>query len=332
MKIQKNIPLAPFTTFGIGGDARFFAGAQSVDELREAFAFAKEKDFPIFILGGGSNVLIDDAGFPGLVIKIKTQGVEEEGGTLIAAAGESWDALVQRAVGLSLWGIENLSGIPGTLGGAVVQNIGAYGQALSQTLAWAQVLDLQTNEVKTLNNDACAFGYRDSIFKREEGRYIIMRAALQLSPQAKPDLSYKDLAQHFSGRDPSLKEVREAVIAIRKNKFPDLSQEGTAGSFFKNPIVSEEEGAILLKRYPGLPLFAMPEVAGIKVPLAWLLDHVLHAHGMQVGNARLFERQPLVIAVKKGSSADDIKKLAQQVQEKVKEVCGIDIEPEVKIL
>ena len=178
MQIKENVPLAPFTTFGIGGPAAFFNTVASVDELKESLDFARDKNLTTLIFGGGSNMLVPDAGWAGLVIKIEIKGVEIEGGKstneklIIAGAGESWDALVARTVSEKLWGIENLSGIPGTVGGAVVQNIGAYGAALSQTLSWVEVLDTQTGEVKKLTNAECAFGYRESIFKKEEGRYV----------------------------------------------------------------------------------------------------------------------------------------------------------------
>ncbi|HWB33880.1 MAG TPA: FAD-binding protein, partial [Candidatus Paceibacterota bacterium] len=177
MELTEHIGLAPFTTFGIGGPARYFVRAKDLSELHEALAFAKEKNLAAFFLGGGSNLLVSDAGFKGMVIKIECMGVEQDGDTFIAAAGESWDGLVARAVRGHWWGIENLSGIPGTMGGAVVQNIGAYGASLSQMLAWAEVLDTASGEIQKLSNAECQFGYRDSIFKKEPERYVVLRAA-----------------------------------------------------------------------------------------------------------------------------------------------------------
>ncbi len=330
--IEENIPLAPLTTFCIGGPARFFAHATSVEELKEALAFAKEKSLATLILGGGSNVLIDDKGFNGLVIKIEITGVEEERELFIAGAGESWDALVFRAVNRNLWGAENLSGIPGTVGGACVQNIGAYGQAFSQTLEWIDIYDAVDGCEKRLTKSDYASGYRDSIFKREPDRYIVLRAALKFSASGVPDVSYKDLTARFAGKSPGLAEIRDAVLAIRANKFPDLSREGTAGSFFKNPIMSFADAKRLQKTYPDLPLFPMPETSGMKVPLAWLLDHALNMRGTSVGGARLFERQPLVIAAQKNSSSEDVKKLGALVQEKIRTAFGVEIEPEVRIV
>ncbi len=332
MEIQEQIPLGPLTTFQLGGPARFFARAASVEHIAEALAFAKEKNLRVFMLGGGSNVLIDDAGFDGLVIKVELAGVEEEETTLIAAAGENWDALVARAVAKNLWGIENLSGIPGTVGGAVVQNIGAYGQALSQTLEWVEALDTQSGKVERLSRDQLGMGYRSSVFKQQEGRYVVLRAVLHLSATPVPVTSYKDLAVRFAGQNPSITDIREAVLEIRANKFPDLSVEGTAGSFFKNPILSENSAKKLQELYPELPLFTMPETAGVKVPLAWLFDHALNLRGTSVGGARLFEKQLLVVAAARNSSAHDVRALAEKVSLEVKNKCNITIEPEVRII
>lgn len=332
MQIEEHILLGPLTTFHIGGPARFFARVQSVDELKEVLAFANEKNIKVFILGGGSNVLIDDVGFDGLVIKIELTGVEEKEHTLIAAAGENWDALVERAIKKNLWGIENLSGIPGTVGGGVVQNIGAYGQALSETLVWVEVFDIHTGTVEHLPKEKLSFGYRSSLFKQQEGRYVVLKASFNLSFVAAPNTSYKDLMSRFNGADPSLGEIRQAVLEIRRNKFPDLHLEGTAGSFFKNPILKEEEAKKLQEIYPNLPTFVMPETSGVKIPLAWLLDHVLNLRGMSIGGARLFERQLLVIAARKNTSSRDVLTLAEKVSAEVKHICHIDIEPEVKII
>ncbi|MDE1925252.1 MAG: UDP-N-acetylmuramate dehydrogenase [Patescibacteria group bacterium] len=347
MKVEENIPLAPYTTFHIGGPARYFTHIQTVEELREALAFAKKKELRVFVLGGGSNILIDDAGFDGLVLKIELGGVEikKEGehAVVVAGAGEHWDALVERAVTEGLWGVENLSGIPGLVGGAVVQNIGAYGQALSESLEWIEALDTHSGEVVRFSNKECAFDYRDSFFKHDAGRHAVLRAALKLSTEPKPNLSYQDLktrftlsrVEGFADASLNLGAIREAVLDIRRGKFPDLSVEGTAGSFFKNPILSKVEAKKLQERYPELPLFDMPETSGVKVPLAWFLDArhgVFNIQTMRVGGARLFEKQPLVIVAQKKSSSAGVQRLAHEVQKQIKEKIGIDIEPEVRIL
>ena len=357
MEIDEQVLLAPYTTFHIGGPARYFSTVKTVEELKQAIDFAKERELKIFILGGGSNILVDDAGFDGLVIKIELSGIEiqkeDEQATLIAGAGERWDALVARTVKENLWGVENLSGIPGTVGGACVQNIGAYGQVLSQMLLWAEALDTESGEIKKMSNADCRFGYRESIFNSAKtlrfgemngsptpprsifAPWVILRAAFVLSNTPAPELSYKDLQKRFEGNSPTLSQIRAAVLEIRKGKFPDLSVEGTAGSFFKNPVVSQEEAVKLRERYPALPLFDLPEASGVKVPLAWFLDArngVLDIQTMKIGGTRLYEKQPLVIVAQKNSSSIDVQKLAGEVQKQIQEKIGLDIEPEVRIL
>jgi UDP-N-acetylmuramate dehydrogenase len=333
MQVQENIALAPYTTFKLGGPARYFVPVKTAGELTEALAFAKEKSLSVFVLGGGSNVLISEGGFDGLVIKIEIKnGLTVDETSVAASAGENWDELVAFCAQRGLWGIENLSGIPGTIGGAVVQNIGAYGAVLSQVLTLVAVYDTRDEQVKMLPVAECKFGYRGSIFKQEEGRYIVLAATLRLSSLPTPNISYKDLHARFQGQTPTLKEIRDAVLEIRKAKFPDLLVEGTAGSFFKNPIMSQADAAFLQEKYPEMPIFHMPETDGVKVPLAWLLDNALHLKGYAVDGARLFEKQALVIAATRKASANDVKKLATFVQEKVFEELKIKIEPEVKII
>lgn len=336
MTIEKDVLLAPLTTFHIGGPARFFARVKNIQELRESLDFARKKKLAVFVLGGGSNILFDDAGFEGLVIKIKLAGVEikkNEGDTMlvVAGAGEPWDRVVERAVGEGLWGIENLSGIPGTTGAAPVQNIGAYGSELKDALLWVETFDTRTGEPVRFQNHECDFGYRTSRFKQEPGRFVILRVALTLTKKGSPNISYRDLAEAFAGKPaPTPTAVRVATLAIRARKFPNLAREGTAGSFFLNPVVSSETAARLLAAYPGLPQF--PEENGVKISLAWLLDHALHLKGLRAGSVRLFENQPLCIVAARGASARDVRALAQEVMQYSKKELGIDVEPEVKMV
>jgi UDP-N-acetylmuramate dehydrogenase len=336
MEIQEGVTLAPLTTFGIGGPAAYFARAQSIADLHAALDFAKEKSLKTFILGGGSNVLLPDHGFKGVVIKVELPGftsiTEDEGELLVVGGGESWDGVVAHTVEKGWWGVENLSGIPGTVGGAVVQNIGAYGAALSQTLEWVEMLDTTESRTKTLTNEQCRFGYRDSIFKQEPGRYIALTVALRLSHDARPNLTYKDLAEYFKERAPTLKEIRTAVLEIRQKKFPNLTVEGSAGSFFKNPIVSGDEAKKLEEKYPGMPVFSLPESHEIKIPLGWILDHVLHLRGYTEGPVRSYEHQALVVVAKRGAQSKQVKDFVTDVQKKVFDACAIRIEPEVFIL
>ena len=327
MQIEEQVPLAPLTTFCIGGPARYFVRVKTVEELQQSLDFSKSRNLEILLLGEGSNVLVSDAGFDGLVIKIELSGVEQKDGVLVAAAGENWDALVECAVSEGLWGIENLSGIPGTVGAAPVQNIGAYGSEVKDTLVWVEAFDTQSDAVTRINNVDCMFGYRTSRFKKEPGRFIILRAAFKLNKNGAPNASYKDLVD--CGKL-NITQVREKVLAVRAGKFPDLKKEGTAGSFFLNPVVSAQKAAELLEKYPGLPQF--PAESGVKVSLAWLLDNVLQVKGLSVGGARLYEKQPLVIAARRGTSASDVAELAQKVSQLVQDKFKITIEPEVKII
>ena len=327
MTIEEHVPLAPLTSFYIGGPARYFIRVKTVEELRQSFDYARDQNLATLILGGGSNILVSDAGFDGLVIKIEIKGVEKEEEMLIAGAGESWDGLVERAVREGLWGIENLSGIPGTVGAAPVQNIGAYGSEVKDTLAWVEVFDTQGGQVARLQNTECGFGYRASRFKKEPGRFVVLRAAFQLKKNGTPNASYRDLlyAERFN-----LSEIRAEVLEIRAGKFPDLKKEGTAGSFFLNPAVSAQKAAALVQKYPGLPNF--PARQGRKLSLAWMLDNVLRVKGLSVGGARLYEKQPLVIAASRGTSASDVVALAEKVSQLVRDKLKITIEPEVKII
>jgi UDP-N-acetylmuramate dehydrogenase len=186
-----------------------------------------------------------------------------------------------------------------------------------------------------MSNAECAFDYRGSIFKREDGRYVVVRAAFKLSSLPAPNISYKDLSARFGEKSPELMQIRDAILEIRANKFPDLSIEGSAGSFFKNPILPEIQAKALAKKYPGMPLFSLPESSDIKVPLGWFLDFrhgVMDLRDVGVGGARMYEKHFLVLAATKNTSSSDVKKLAQLVQQKVLDTLGVAIEPEVKIV
>jgi UDP-N-acetylmuramate dehydrogenase len=248
---------------------------------------------------------------------------------VIIDAGYSWDALVRAAASEGLWGIENLAGIPGTAGAAPAQNIGAYGAELADAFAWLECYDAATDSVRRLDAEACGFGYRDSRFKREPG-LIILRIALRLSRTAAPRLGYADLKRLADAGEilDSPQAIGEAVRRIRSMKFPDLSECGTAGSFFKNPVISPEAHMRLQARYPELPGFET--AAGIKIPLAWILDHVLALRGFRLGRARLFESQPLVLVTEEGATAQDVETLANHVSSAVFEATQIAIEREVR--
>ena|SRR3989344_834752 len=337
MKIESNVPLKDMTTFKVGGKARYFCRVNNLSEIREAVAFGRENKWPITFLGGGSNILVSDEGFPGLVIKIDILGVTFEdrprGKVLVTAgAGENWDYLVDLAVRKNLWGLENLSGIPGTVGGAPVQNIGAYGVEVKDKISFVEVYDVASGAVKKLLPRACRFSYRDSIFKTAAGKkYIITKVGFTLDRKGKPKLVYRDLATRLGGKKkpPAISEVRDAVLQIRAKKFPDLVSVGTAGSFFKNPIISKSEYQKLAKKFPDLPFFAVDRTR-VKLPLGWIIDRVCKLRGASRGRVSMFENQALVMVNRGGAKASEAAALAKEVERIVKDKTGLQIEWEVQ--
>ncbi len=332
MKIEKNKSLKEFTTFKIGGSAQFFCAVENEEELVEAVAFSKAENLPIFVLGGGSNILISDEGFHGLVIKMEMKGVEYEGARVTVQAGEDWDAFVEKTVEQGLYGLENLSLIPGTVGAAPVQNIGAYGSEVKDTIESVRVFDTAENVFKDFLNHHCEFEYRNSLFKREAGRYIIVSTTFVLKKDGKVNIGYKDLRDYFSTKNlsqPTLQEVRNAVVEIRTNKLPDVRKVGTAGSFFKNPIITHGQANELEKRFTGLPIFPVDD-AYVKISLAWILDKVCGFKGVSKGNVGTYKNQALVLVNNGNATATEIISFAEEIKKVVRKKTGIEIEEEVQ--
>ncbi len=330
--IQEQILLAPLTTFRIGGPARVFADVRTEEELKAALLVARESGLPLFVLGAGSNVLVPDTGVDGMVVHMSIGDIslEGDGELLVAGAGALWEDVVDAAASQGVYGIENLAGIPGTQGGAVVQNIGAYGAELSEVFEYADVIDSTTGDERRILRTEAAFAYRNSFFK-EHREIVIMRVALRCKKQSQPNLSYPDLAHAKASGTPlgTPSEIVRAVRAIRALKFPSLDGEGTAGSFFKNPNVSDREAAALTLRFPGLPTFPQ-EDGRVKVSLAWILDHVLSLKGYEEGRVRCYEQQPLVIVVRAGATAEEVHAFAETIARRVLAETGITIEREVE--
>ena len=338
MKIQENISLKEFTTFKIGGIARFFCTVLNEDELIEAIGFSKKNKLPFFILGGGSNILISDNGFSGIVIKMEMKGIEytevEDGKKVQVkvGAGENWDDIVKETVEKVLYGLENLSLIPGTVGASPVQNIGAYGSEVKDTIESVYVLDVIKDEYKTISNSECRFDYRYSMFKEDPRRYVVLSVNFILQKNGRLNYDYKDLKEYFAFkniRKPSLKQVRDAVIEIRTRKLPNLKEYGTAGSFFKNVVTSTAKGKELLTKYPDMIVHAVNDKK-VKIPLAWILDHICGFRGVKIGNVGTYKNQALVLVNYGGATATDITNLAQKMVDKVYEETGIEIFPEVE--
>ncbi len=334
MTSPEDVLLAPYTTFRIGGPAQFFKEAKTEEDIHHAISFVQSHTIPLLPLGGGANILVPDKGVHGLVLKIEIGGVvwkeRETHVELLVGSGQPWDLVVKEAAGRGLWGIENLAGIPGTMGGATVQNIGAYGTELSEIFVFADTINAKTGEERRIAKEECAFGYRDSIFKKHP-ELIITRVGLILSRTATPKLSYPDLVL-AKERDEALEtpyDIAQTVRAIRARKFPDISMTGTAGSFFKNPLITKEQALRLTNQFPDLRQF--PQQDGrVKIALAWVLDHALHLRGFTKGPVRLFERQPLVIVAERGATSADVDELAKEVAKRVFDATNIVIEREVE--
>jgi UDP-N-acetylmuramate dehydrogenase len=349
MQLQENIALAPLTTFKLGGPARFFVEAVSAAEVQEAVAFSETNRLPLFLLGGGSNLVVADSGWPGLVVRVAIAGIDhagrnhagrnEDGKELFSAgAGESWDRFVSHAVMAQCAGVECLSGIPGSVGGTPVQNVGAYGQEVSQTIESVEVFDRNDGQVRELCAEACGFAYRSSIFNTtERGRFIILRVTYALTPGGKPHIEYADLKRHFAGREtsPNLAEAREAVRHIRALKgmliVPGDPDCQSAGSFFKNPVLSEEQHEDLRKRALAKG-FAIPSYPALeekkKVSAAWLVEHSGFTRGYGFGNAGISSKHALAIVNRGGATAAEVLALKDEIQQRVAEIWDVALEPE----
>lgn len=349
MEILENIPLAPLTTLGIGGPARFFVDAKSRAEVEEALSFATSNKFALFVLGGGSNLLVADAGWPGLVLKISLTGIEqrpgndEEGRVLFdVGAGESWDRFVSHAVTAKCAGIECLSGIPGSVGGTPVQNVGAYGQEVSQTIESVAVFDRRDGQMRELCREGCGFSYRSSIFNTaERGRFVILSVTYALVPGGEPYLAYADLQQHFAGRQalPTLAQTREAVRHIRARKgmliTPGDPDCRSAGSFFKNPVLSEQQHEDLKKRAAarGLHVPSYPALEkNRKVSAAWLVEHAGFARGYGFGHVGISSKHALALVNRGDATAAEILALKEQIEHRVEEIWGVRLQLEPVIV
>lgn len=333
--VYEQIPLASLTTLRVGGNARYIIPCRTEEQVREAVQFAAERNLPWRVLGGGSNVLAADEGFPGVIIHMgigRVAVVPDTDRTLVfVGAGVGWDELVQHVADRGLWGIENLAGIPGTVGAAPVQNIGAYGVELKDVLHSVHALDTLSGELRTFTAAECGFGYRESYFKHNRS-LIILSVVLALHEEGSAQIAYKDLAAYAAdgGDVTTPAAVGAAVREIRARKFPDLAIQGTAGSFFKNPVVPTAVYEQLQTQYPALPGF--PQADGVKIPLAFILDRVLGLRGYREGAVALFERQPLVLVTDAGATADAVDVFAQTIATRVHDATGIVIEREVQHL
>jgi UDP-N-acetylmuramate dehydrogenase len=339
MHIQEKIALAPLTTLGVGGNARFFCRAENAEDVESAISFALKNDLLLFVIGGGSNLVISDKGWPGLVLQIAIRGVEERpAGLFIVGAGEEWDRFVAHCVEHNFAGIECLSGIPGRVGGTPVQNVGAYGQEVAETIVSVLAFDRRENQVRALTSSDCGFSYRASIFNTtERDRYIILRVSYQLRPGGTPALRYADLQKYFAGSlgTPTLSEVRDAVLKIRAAKGMLITSgdpdSRSAGSFFKNPVLTASQYAQLMERaksrnlhVPSYPALAQQH----KISAAWLVENSGFAKGYTKGRVAISSKHALALVNRGGASSAEIAELKNEIQQRVESTWGIKLEPE----
>lgn len=334
VEVARGVPLAPYTTLGVGGVAWGLAEARTDEELRELAKVAEREDRPLLVMGGGSNMLVADAGFEGLVVRYLDQRLEiKKDGRVSAGAGVVWDELVAAAIAKKLTGIECLSGIPGWVGAAPIQNIGAYGQEIAETLISVTAFDRATGRIERLVNSACNFGYRTSRFKHDwKSRCIVTSLELQLSVDGTPQIRYAELAQRVGERPEDVAEVRRTVIAIRRAKSmvldPGDPNVKSAGSFFMNPIVHSEI-ADEVERIAGARPPRYPAGAGVeKLSAAWLIERAGFTKGWGDGRAGLSTNHCLAIVNRGGATADDLVKLAAEIRRRVKDAFGVELIPE----
>ncbi|HVF47047.1 MAG TPA: UDP-N-acetylmuramate dehydrogenase [Pyrinomonadaceae bacterium] len=342
IRIEENKLLAPLTTLGVGGTARFFVRAETEADVVEAVEHARKNGLGLFVLGGGSNVLVSDDGFDGLVLQIAIRGItggnasvneraHDTEGTVIAAAGEDWDEFVRYCVSEDLAGVECLSGIPGSVGGTPVQNVGAYGHEVSETIVSVRCLDRGSGEIVTLSNADCGFSYRTSIFNTtERDRYIVLSATFRLTRGGAAKIAYPELEREMAGREGSLKAVREAVLRLRRRKSMVIEEDDpnsrSAGSFFKNPVVSYDKLDEIRESFENVPFFVFGD--RVKIPAAWLIEKSGFAKGFEHGNAGISANHTLAIVNRGNATAAEIVELKEMIQARVAETFAIDLHPE----
>ncbi|GAB3046522.1 UDP-N-acetylmuramate dehydrogenase [Spirosoma pulveris] len=340
LNLRSYVSLKPYNTFGIDANARYWVEISHEEDLRTLLQLTEFVDQPKLILGGGSNVLLCHD-FSGLVVKINIQGIDvvREDDThvyLTAGAGVGWHELVQFCVRHGYAGMENLSLIPGTVGAAPMQNIGAYGVELEQVFESLTAIHIHTGERQTFTHADCAFGYRESVFKRElKGQYIITSVTFQLDKQPTFHTRYgaiqETLAEMGVSDDRlSIKAISEAVIRIRRSKLPDPAQIGNAGSFFKNPEIPKAQFDALKSEFPNLPGYPLGDEV-VKIPAGWLIEQA-GWKGYRTGDAGVHAKQALVLVNYGNATGDEILALAKQVQESVQTKFGVTITPEVNII
>lgn len=333
MQIQTNVSLKPFNTFGVDVRARQYAEAHNDDEVRDALAYATAQALPVLVIGGGSNLLLT-ADVPALVLRMASRGIRVvredcSHGLVEAEAGEPWHPFVLWCLEMGMAGLENLSLIPGTVGAAPIQNVGAYGVEIKDVFHSLTAIDRQTGELREFVRDECEFAYRDSLFKREAGRWLILRVRFLLPRVAELHLEYgpvRERLQQMGIEKATPMHVSRAICAIRSEKLPDPAVLGNAGSFFKNPVIPATQAEQLKKRYPGL--VAYPQADGqVKLAAGWLIEQA-GWKGFRDGDAGVHVLQALVLVNHGQATGKQLLSLARRIQGDIAERFGVTLEME----
>jgi UDP-N-acetylmuramate dehydrogenase len=345
--IAERVSLSQYTTLELGGLAEYFVRVSDRAALIDALSWARARKLPVHVLGGGSNVVISDHGLPGLTIRLETRGVRSARAAdlveLQVEAGEPWDALIARAVADDLAGIECLSGIPGLTGATPIQNVGAYGQEVSQTIRRVELLDRDTLQVVTRTPDACGFGYRTSAFKAEPDRFVVLSVTFGLREHGASTMRYAELARALTNPSPALAEVRDAVLALRRTKSmvidPSDENRRSVGSFFLNPVLSPElarevaaraVAAGVIADEPEMPAFAAD--SGVKIPAAWLIERSGFARGFRTNHVGISSRHALALVHHGGGTSEELVQLARTLRDAVEARFGVRLRPEPILL
>lgn len=335
MKIQENYNLKGLNTFGLEAKARYFCPLHKLGGLRSILQWTQEHpELPVLFLGGGSNVLfIED--FPGLVVSVRLQdreilGQDDNYFYVRAAAGENWHEFVRWTIEQNLAGLENLSLIPGTVGAAPMQNIGAYGLELKDRFYELQAIDWRTGELREFSLEDCRFGYRDSYFKSvEPGRWLIVSVVFRLPRQPEWKTGYDGIREQLAGKTLNARVISDAVIHLRQSKLPDPAQIGNAGSFFKNPVIAQASWEELKERFPEIP--GWPQEEGVKTSAGWLIDQC-GWKGKRNGDAGTYDKHALVLVNHGNASGAELWAFAQEITASVQERFGIALEPEPRVI
>ena len=339
MIIEENIQAKNLSTFKVGGTIRYFCGVSDLKDLEEAIAFAERKKVPVVVIGIGSNTLWKDTDHEILVIKfvskeIKKESEDEDSVVLSVDAGLDWDNLVEYAVKEKYYGIESMSGIPGTVGASPVQNIGAYGREIKDVLVSVKVYDLNEKKVKILSNSDCGFSYRNSIFKgKGKGKFIILSITIKLFKKPQIGKLYESLQKFLNDKkiiNPSLSDIRSAVLEIRSSKLPDFSKMPNCGSFFENPIVDINFAEDLKKKYPDLKTFKTENEKQVKIPAGWLIEKA-GFKGKEIGKISVYGNNALVLINNGGADFNDLESAKNQITDKIKEMFGLELEMEPNV-